>query len=399
MPSKKELFLTHLGQTSQNPMAIEIERAEGVYMYGPNGERYMDLVSGVSVSNLGHHHKEITEAIKNQVDKYMHLMVYGEIIQEPQLKFAELLSKQLPESLNSVYLVNSGSEAIEGAMKLAKRLSGRSEIISCKNAYHGGTHGALSIMGSEKYKTAFRPLLPGTSLITYNDLEELQLITKKTACVIIEPVQGEGGIISPKDGYLKALRERCDETETLLIFDEIQTGFGRTGSLFAFMKYNVVPDIMCIAKAMGGGMPIGGFVTSTERMNSLTNNPELGHITTFGGHPVSSAAAYAHLKYLVDNPQIINQAEAKALMFKQRLENHPLVEEIRHDGLYMAVKLKTKNAIENILALAAEKGIISDLFLFEDSSFRISPPLIISEEEIERASDILLECMDILNEQ
>lgn len=399
MPSKKEIFLKHLGQTSPNPMAIEIESAEGVYMYGPDGKTYIDLVSGVSVSNLGHHHKEITEAIKEQVDKYMHLMVYGEIIQSPQLKFAELLSQQLPESLNSVYLVNSGSEAIDGAMKLAKRLSGRSEIISCKNAYHGGTHGALSIMGSEEYKTAFRPLLPDTALINFNDFDDLQLITERTACVFVEPVQGEGGIISPKNDYLKALRKRCDETATLLIFDEIQTGFGRTGKLFAFMKYDVIPDIMCIAKAMGGGMPIGGFVTSTERMKSLTFEPALGHITTFGGHPVSAAAAHAHLKYLVDHPIIIESAEAKALHFKEKLENHPLVEEIRHDGLYMAVKLKTSYAIENILDLAAKKGVISDLFLFNPTAFRISPPLIITEEEIDKACDILLECLDELESE
>ncbi len=397
MPSKKELFFTHLGQTSPQPMAIEIESAEGVYMYGPNGKTYMDLVSGVSVSNLGHHHKEITQAIKEQVDKYMHLMVYGEIIQTPQLKFAQLLTQQLPESLNSVYLVNSGSEAIEGAMKLAKRLTGRSEIISCKNAYHGGTHGALSIMGSEKFKTAFRPLLPDTRLIEYNNKADLQHITKRTACVFIEPIQGEGGIISPKDDYLKAVRQRCNETGALLVFDEIQTGFGRSGELFAFMKYNVVPDIMCIAKAMGGGLPLGGFVSSHERMKSLTFDPVLGHITTFGGHPVSSAAAYAHLKYLVDNPQLYKTADKKAQLFKANLEKHPLVKEIRYDGFYMAVSLNDSDAIENFLALAAEKGIISDLFLFDHGAFRISPPLIMTVEEIEKASTLLLECLDILN--
>jgi acetylornithine/succinyldiaminopimelate/putrescine aminotransferase len=397
MPSKKEIFLKHLGQTSPNPMAIEIESAEGVYMYGPDGKKYIDLVSGVSVSNLGHHHKEITEAIKEQVDKYMHLMVYGEIIQAPQLKFAELLSQQLPESLNSVYLVNSGSEAIEGAMKLAKRITGRSQIISCKNAYHGGTHGALSIMGSEQYKTAYRPLLPDTALIEYNNIDDLQLITDKTAAVFIEPVQGEGGIVSPKNNYLDAVRKRCNETGTLLVFDEIQTGFGRTAKLFAFMKYEVIPDIMCIAKAMGGGMPIGGFVTSTERMSKLTYNPALGHITTFGGHPVSAAAAHAHLEYLVNHNELIESAEEKAVLFYSKLINHPLVEEIRYDGLYMAVKLKSKNAIENILDLAAKKGVISDLFLFDSTAFRISPPLIITKEEIEIASNILLECLDELN--
>ena len=260
MPSNKQLFLQHLGQTSPAPLGIEIERAEGIYMYDKNGKAYIDLVSGVSVSNLGHHHPVVIEAIKKQVDKYMHLMVYGEIVQAPQVKFAELLCKQLPDGLDSVYLVNSGSEAIEGAMKLAKRLTGRSQIISCKNAYHGGTQGAMSIMGAETFKTAFRPLLPDTMLIEFNNFDDINKITDRTACIFVEPIQGEGGIISPKEGYLQALRDRCDAVGALLIYDEIQTGFGRTGELFAFQKYNVVPDIMCIAKAMGGGMPIGGFV-------------------------------------------------------------------------------------------------------------------------------------------
>ena len=396
MPSNKQLFLQHLGQTSPAPLGIEIESAQGVFMYDKEGKEYIDLVSGVSVSNLGHHHPQIIAAIKEQVDKYMHLMVYGEIVQAPQVQFAKLLIEQLPDSLNNVYLVNSGSEAIEGAMKLAKRLTGRSEIISCKNAYHGGTHGALSIMGSETFKTAFRPLLPDTKLIEFNNFEHIEKITDKTACIVIEPIQGEGGIISPAKGYLDALRKRCNETRTLLVFDEIQTGFGRSGQLFAFMKYNVVPDIMCIAKAMGGGMPIGGFVASAERMKALTYNPVLGHITTFGGHPVSSAAAYAHLKFLVDNPQTYLEGEKKADIFYQKIKNHPLVKEIRQDGFFMAVDLGNAELVSKFADLALENGIITDLFLFNKTAFRISPPLPMNEAEILQASDIIIKCLDAL---
>jgi acetylornithine/succinyldiaminopimelate/putrescine aminotransferase len=397
MPSNKELFLRHLGQTSPAPLGIEIERAEGVKMYDKQGKTYIDLVSGVSVSNLGHHHPDIIAAIKEQVDKYMHLMVYGEIVQAPQVNFAKLLTDQLPESLNSVYLVNSGSEAIEGALKLAKRLTKRSEIISCKNAYHGGTHGALSIMGSESFKTAFRPLLPDTKLIEYNNFDDINKITEKTACIIIEPIQGEGGIISPKEGYLQTIRERCNETGTLLIFDEIQTGFGRTGKLFAFQKYNVIPDIMCIAKAMGGGMPIGGFVASYDRMRTLTYDPVLGHITTFGGHPVSAAAAYAHLKYLVENPNLIAAAESKANLFYEKLINHPLVKEIRQDGFFMAVELSDGELVSKMADLLLKKGIVTDLFLFNKTAFRISPPLPMTEKEINEAAEIIIECLNRIN--
>ena len=398
MPSNKEIFLRHLGQTSPAPLGIEIEKAEGVKMYGKDGKTYIDLVSGVSVSNLGHHHPQIIEAIKKQVDKYMHLMVYGEIVQSPQVNFAKLLTDQLPESLNSVYLVNSGSEAIEGAMKLAKRLTGRSEIISCKNAYHGGTHGALSIMGSETFKTTFRPLLPDTKLIEFNNFDDIQLITNKTACFIVEPIQGEGGIISPKDGYLQAVRKRCNETDTILVFDEIQTGFGRTGELFAFQKYNVIPDIMCIAKAMGGGMPIGGFVSSYERMRSLTYDPVLGHITTFGGHPVSSAAAYAHLKFLVENPKVYKEADNKANLFYDRIISHSLVKEIRKNGFFMAVELGDEELVSKMADLLLQNGIVTDLFLFNKTAFRISPPLPMTEEEINQAADIIIKCLNILQD-
>ncbi|MCK5846844.1 MAG: aspartate aminotransferase family protein [Bacteroidales bacterium] len=396
MPSNKQLFLQHLGQTSPAPLGIEIERAQGIYMYDKSGKEYIDLVSGVSVSNLGHHHTVIIDAIKEQVDKYMHLMVYGEIVQAPQVKFAKLLCENLPTGLDSVYLVNSGSEAIEGAMKLAKRLSGRSQIISCKNAYHGGTHGALSIMGAETFKTAFRPLLPDTMLIEFNNFDDINKITEQTACFFIEPIQGEGGIISPKEGYLQAIRKRCDETGTLLIFDEIQTGFGRTGELFAFQQYNVVPDIMCIAKAMGGGMPIGGFVTSLEKMKALTYDPVLGHITTFGGHPVSSAAAYAHLKFLIDNPQTYKDADRKADIFYKKLINHPMVKEIRKDGFFMAIDLGDGEKTSKMADLLLKNGIVTDLFLFNKTAFRISPPLPMTDEEIIKSSETILECLNLL---
>ncbi len=396
MPSNKQLFLQHLGQTSPSPLGIEIERAEGIYMYDKKGKAYIDLVSGVSVSNLGHHHPAVIKAIKEQVDKYMHLMVYGEIVQAPQVKFAELLCNQLPSGLDSVYLVNSGSEAIEGAMKLAKRLTGRSEIISYYNAYHGGTQGAMSIMGAETFKSAFRPLLPDTKLIEFNNFEDINKITERTACIFIEPIQGEGGIISPRKGYLQAIRERCDKTNTLLIYDEIQTGFGRTGELFAFQKYEVVPDIMCIAKAMGGGMPIGGFVTSLEKMKSLTFNPVLGHITTFGGHPVSAAAAYAHLKFLTENPDIYKDADRKAQLFYNKLIGHSLIKEIRMDGFFMAVDLDDGEKTSRMADLLLENGVVTDLFLFNKTAFRISPPLPMTDEEINSTADIIINCLDKL---
>jgi acetylornithine/succinyldiaminopimelate/putrescine aminotransferase len=394
MPSNKQLFLQHIGQTSPFPLAVEMAHADGIYMYDTNDKAYIDLISGVSVSNLGHHHPQIIAAIKAQVDKYMHLMVYGELIQSPQLQFAELLSQQLPDQLNSIYLVNSGSEAIEVAMKLAKRITGRSKIISCQNAYHGSTQGAMSIMGSERYKTAFRPLLPDIQLIEFNNFEDIQQIDHETACIIIEPIQGEAGIISPQKGYLQAIENQCKETGTLFILDEIQTGFGRSGHLFAFQKYEVNPDVICIAKAMGGGMPIGGVVSSTKNLNAFTNNPMLGHITTFGGHPVSAAAAYAHLKILVEQPEMIQNAEYKATLFKQRLENHPKVKAIRYDGFYMAVDLGQSDLVLRFLQQALQNGILSDLFLFNEQCFRISPPLTMTEAEIEKAASILLMTLD-----
>lgn len=382
MPSLKQLFYNHQGRPSNEPIEIEIVNSEGIYLYGKDGKDYIDLVAGVSVSNLGHKHPIVIKAIKDQLDKYSHLMVYGEFIQEPQVRLAELLAKNIPAPLESTYFVNSGSEAIEGALKLAKRYTGRSEILAFKNAYHGSTHGAMSVMGSEFFKTAYRPLLPDIGFMEFNNIDDLKQITEHTACVLVEPVQGEGGIISPKNNFLKELRKACDATDTLLIFDEIQTGFGRTGSLFAFQKYDVIPDIFAIAKAMGGGMPIGGFVSSNEIMNSLTFNPVLGHITTFGGHPVSAAAALANLQILTQDPDLINTAEEKAQLFRNELISITAIKEIRNDGLYMAIDLGTNFNIDKLMQEMYRQGVISDLFLFYPGAFRISPPLTITENEI-----------------
>lgn len=392
MISQRQLFLQHVGQTTDSPLQLEIERAEGIYMFDKNGKSYIDLISGVSVSNIGHLHPAVVKAVKDQVEKYMHLMVYGEYIQTPQVEFARKLTELLPQNLNSVYFVNSGSEAIEGALKLAKRYTGRSEIISFKNAYHGSTHGALSVMGNEEFKNAFRPLLPGVKFLNFNSFEEIDLISEKTACVLIEPVQGEAGIRLPEDLYLKKLRERCDETGTILIFDEIQTGFGRTGNLFAFQEYNVIPDIITIAKGMGGGMPIGAFVSSNQIMSSFKTNPILGHITTFGGHPVSCAAACASLDVLITD-NLIKDVKQKGELFRKHL-NHTEIKEIRGIGLFIAVELNNFKQVKRVIDSAIENGLVTDWFLFHDCAFRIAPPLIISEEQIIEACAILNEAIE-----
>jgi acetylornithine/N-succinyldiaminopimelate aminotransferase len=392
MISEKHLFLQHVGQTNDNPLMLEIERAEGIYLYSKTGKKYIDLVSGVSVSNLGHGHPAIVEAIKKQVDNYTHLMVYGEYVQSPQVKYAKTLTDLLPSTLDSVYFVNSGSEAIEGSLKLAKRFTGRTEIIAFKNAYHGSTHGAISLMSDERFKRAFRPLLPDIKFLDFNSLIDLEKITKKTACVVVEPIQAEGGIIVPDIEFHKELRKRCTEVGAMLIFDEIQTGFGRTGSLFAFEKFGIVPDIMAIAKAMGGGMPIGGFVSSKEIMWSLTNNPPLGHITTFGGHPVSAAAALASLNIISEN-NFIKEIKKKEELFRSKLK-HKNILEIRGKGLFLAVKLQNKEMMSKFYKLCLDEGIIFDLFLFCHDAFRIAPPLIISEKEVETICNKLLNLLD-----
>lgn len=392
MLTNRQLFLRHLGQTSPAPMMVEISRAEGVFMYGPDGEKYIDLISGVSVSNTGHSHPKVIEAVKKQVDSYMHLMVYGEIIQSPQVKYAERLAGILPASLNTCYFVNSGSEAVEGGLKLAKRFTGRSRIISFRNAYHGSTHGALSVQGSELYRNAFRPLLPDTHLIDFNDDSSLNSIDNKTACVIVEPVQGEGGIIYPKNGFLEKLRKRCSETGSLLIFDEIQTGFGRTGFMFAIDRFGVVPDILLLAKALGGGMPLGAFISSEEIMSSLMSDPVLGHITTFGGHPVCCAAGLASLNVIIEE-QLVESCNFKSSLFKKELV-HPLISEVRGEGLLLAVQLIDPEYIHYAIANGPNYGLILDYFLFCNNALRIAPPLIISEEEISLACMQLKKLLD-----
>jgi acetylornithine/succinyldiaminopimelate/putrescine aminotransferase len=371
---------------------LEIVRAEGIYMYGPNGEKYIDLISGVSVSNTGHCHPRVVEAIKNQVDLYSHLMVYGELIQSPQVKYAERLIELLPPALNSCYFVNSGSEAVEGGLKLAKRYTGRSRIISFTNSYHGSTHGALSIQGSEVYRNSFRPLLPDTFQVAFNDEKSLEVIDSKTACVIVEPVQGEAGIIFPGNDFLGRLKDRCSLTGALLIFDEIQTGFGRLGHMFAINRFGVVPDILLLAKALGGGMPLGAFISSREIMSSLVTNPSLGHITTFGGHPVSCAAGLASLNVIIDD-NLVEKCNSLSAIFRKELV-HPLISGVRGEGLLLAVKLADPELIQYVIAHAPEYGLVLDYFLFCNDSFRIAPPLIISKEEVLTATGLLKELLN-----
>lgn len=372
-------------------MQLEIEKAEGNYMFDSNGKKYLDLISGIAVSNLGHNHPEIKKAIIEQVNSHMHVMVYGEFIQSPQVKLAKALSDKLPENLDSVYFVNSGSEAVEGALKLAKRFTGRTEIISCKNAYHGSTHGALSIIGSEEWKNSFRPLLPDTRQINFNNWEDLKFISEKTACIIIEPVQGEAGVRIANDFYLDALRKKCNETGTLLIFDEIQSGFGRTGKLFAFEHFNVIPDILLLGKALGGGMPLGAFISLNEIMKVLQSNPVLGHISTFGGHPVCCAASLAALNVLSDS-KYVEEANEKSELFKQLLV-HPEIKEVRGIGLMLAVELRDFDFVQQVIKKCIEGGLITDWFLFNDCSLRIAPPLTITNEEIKNACQIILKAL------
>jgi len=395
MLTQRQLFFQHLALPSAHTLALEIEKAEGIYLFDSDGKKYIDLVSGVSVSNVGHRHPMIIKAIKNQLDKYMHLMVYGKYIQTPQVDLATKLSENLPENLNSTYFVNSGSEAIEGALKLVKRYTGKTEIIAFKNGYHGGTHGALSLLGNEKLKYAFRPLLPNIQFLDFNNIEQLSKINEKTACVVIEPIQAEAGIILPEKDFLKKLRIRCDETNTLLVFDEIQVGFGRTGKLFCFENYEVTPDILCLAKAMGGGMPIGAFISSKEIMSSLTFNPELGHITTFGGHPVCCAAALANLKLLTES-NIIENVNKKGELFINELKDNTAVKCFRQNGLMIAVELENEQIVSKLLELFVENGLIVDQFLFNSNSFRIAPPLIITETEIKEICKTINFCMDKL---
>lgn len=391
----RQQFLRHIGQTSPSPMLVEIERAEGSCFYTPEGKKYYDTISGVSVSNVGHHNPAVTEAVCRQAQQYMHVMVYGELVERPQVRYAALIADYLPDPLESVYFVNSGAEAVEGALKLAKRFTGRRRMIACRNAYHGSTHGAMSVMNSYEFSDAYGPMLPGVDWITYNNLADLDKINEETACVLIEPVQGEAGVRLPEKGYLEALRKKCDSIGTLLIFDEIQTGFGRTGEMFAMTKYGVTPDIVCLAKALGGGMPLGAFVSSRHIMECLSHDPALGHITTFGGHPVCCAAGLAAMEYIIEH-RLLEDVERKGAMFETLLAGHHAVKEIRRSGLLMAVELGSSERLYHIMELFKERGILSDWFLFCDTAFRISPPLTMTDDEIRDVCDIIRGCLDDL---
>ena len=384
-----------MGLPSKNPLGIEIDHASGIYIYDNSGKEYIDLVSGVAVSNVGHRHPKVIEAIHQQLEKYMHLMVYGEYIQSPQVKLAKLLVDNLPQNLDAVYFVNSGSEANEGAIKLAKRYTGRTEIVAFKNAYHGGTHGALSVLGNETLKYAFRPLLPDIRFLNFNRFENLSQITERTSCVIAESIQAEAGIILPENNFLTALRKRCDETGALLILDDIQMGFGRTGKLFSFENYNFTPDILTLAKGMGGGMPIGAFISSKEIMESLTSKPELGHITTFGGHPVCCAAALANLLVILDE-KLAEGADKKGKHYKEILLQNDKIQNIRQIGLMLGIDLENNELASKLANIFVKNGLITDRFLFRPNAFRIAPPLIIKEDEIEKSINRILESLDQL---
>ncbi|AEE50623.1 aspartate aminotransferase family protein [Haliscomenobacter hydrossis] len=390
----RQLFLQHLAPTSPSPLMLEIERAEGMYLYDPAGKAYLDLIAGISVSNLGHRHPRVLAAIQAQLDRYLHTLVYGEYVLDPQVQLAKLLADNLPDSLESVYFVNSGTEATEGAMKLAKRYTGRAEIVACKRAYHGSTQGAASLMWPKEFTQPYHPLLPGIRHIEFNCTWCLKEITENTAAVIVETVQAEWGVRPPVDGYLQKLRERCTEVGALLILDEIQVGFGRTGSLFAFEQYGIVPDVLLLAKGMGGGMPIGAFVSSRAIMQVLSENPILGHITTFGGHPVCCAAALANLQTLLDTPYIA-EVKAKEALFHQLLQ-HPKIREVRSAGLLMAMDLGSFDAVLRVIHDCLAQGLISDWFLFNTESMRIAPPLIITEKEIAWACGVILAALDAL---
>lgn len=387
--SMRPLFLKHIAQTSPAPLLLEIEHASGCYLHGQAGKRYLDLISGIAVSSLGHGQPKVIEAIAAQAKKHLHVMVYGELIQSPQVKLAEKLASLLPPTLSSVYFVNSGSEAIEGALKLAKRATGRSKIIAFEKAYHGSTLGALSLGSEEWMKNAFRPLPPGIEYLAFNDVSALLSIDHATACVVVEPIQGEAGVRVPDSHFLASLRKRCDEVGALLIFDEIQTGMGRTGKIFCFEHYKITPDILCLGKALGAGMPLGAFVADQHLMRVLTNRPVLGHITTFGGHPVSCAAALAGIEVLHEQ-DLVSQVPAKETMFRKHLDSAS-TKAFRSKGLMMALDFGDAALVQRILLSALDKGLLADWFLYADDCIRIAPPLIISEQEIHEACGILLE--------
>ena len=395
--NQRSIFLQHVAQTSLAPMALEITKAESCYLYGNDDKRYIDLIGGISVANTGHRHPRVLKAIQEQLDAYLHIMVYGEFVETPQVQYAKFLTDHLPPVLNSVYFTNSGAEAVEGAMKLAKRVTNRTKIIAAKNSYHGSTQGALSIIGDEYWRNAYRPLLPDVLHIDYNSYDWLHEIDDKTACVILETVQAEAGIIAPENEWLQTIRKICTEKGVLLILDEIQAGFGRTGTLWAFENFEIIPDVLLLGKALGGGMPLGAFIANRELMIQLADNPILGHITTFGGHPVCCAAGLAAMKTLLEE-NLIETVRIKEKIFLEKLK-HPLIMEVRSYGLWMAVKFEnfeTNKKIIDAMIAHQQTGVLTDWFLFAADCMRICPPLIISEAQINQACVIIL---NVLNEQ
>jgi acetylornithine/succinyldiaminopimelate/putrescine aminotransferase len=392
MDFSHDVFLHRLAQTSANPFLISIERAEGVYMYAPDGKAYMDMISGIGVSAIGHRHPHVVNAIKAQVDKHLHVMVYGEYVQSASNQLAAKLTSLLPPALNCAYFVNSGTEANEAALKLAKRVTGRTEIISFRKSYHGSTHGSLSVSGNEVKKQAFRPLLPDVRFLNFNKPDELNQITSQTACVIMETIQGDAGVRVPDKSYMQALRKRCKEVGALLILDEIQCGMGRTGKWFAFEHFDIVPDILTIAKAFGGGLPIGAFISSEENMRELTHNPMLGHITTFGGNPVCCASALATLQ-VIENEKLIEQVETKGKLIESLIQ-HPKIKAVRRKGLLFAFDFENDEIVNRIVNYAKEHGVICYWFLSHPYSFRIAPPLTITESEIKKACEVILQAID-----
>jgi acetylornithine/succinyldiaminopimelate/putrescine aminotransferase len=390
--NNRQLFLQHVAQTSAAPIGIEMVKAEGIYLFDADGKKYFDAISGFSVANIGHSHPKVVDAVQQQAAQFMHLIVYGEFIEQPQVAYAQLLTENLPSSLNCVYFTNSGTEATEGAMKLAKRVTNRSKIIACNKSYHGSSQGALSVMGDEYWRNAFRPLLPDVYHVDFGSEEAISLIDKNTACVIIEVVQAEAGIIAPTKKWLQQLRKKCDNNCVLLIFDEIQSGFGRTGSLWAFQQFDIVPDILLLGKALGGGMPLGAFISDKKLMNTLTHNPVLGHITTFGGHPVSCAAGKAALEVLLDEKYIDKIKKKEEILLKEI--HHPKIITKRSAGLWMAIEFDSFETNHKVIQQCIKNGLITDWFLFASHCMRVAPPLSITENELKEMCKLINTSVD-----
>ena len=392
--NQRQLFFKHVAQTSAAPLALEIVKAEGSLLYDVSGKEYIDLIGGISVANVGHRHPAVLDAIRQQLDAYLHVMVYGEFVESPQVRYATALTEQLPASLNAVYFTNSGAEAVEGAMKLAKKLTNRTRIMAFNHSYHGSTQGALSILGDEYWRNAFRPLLPDIIHDTYNDFSSLDAIDEQVACVIAETVQAEAGVKAPSAEWMLALRKKCSEKGVLLILDEIQTGFGRTGTLWGFSQYGILPDILLLGKALGGGMPLGAFIADKKMMDALTEAPVLGHITTFGGHPVSCAAGLASLQVLLQEDWIA-KAAAKGQLLKEKLV-HRQIKAIHSTGLWLALEFDSFETCKKVIDFCIQQGVLTDWFLFASNCLRISPPLSISEAQLQKAADIILQACEVI---